>query len=140
MREASLYLPCLCIRVSRQVRPVPPRPVEWERGTDRFSPPKPLTGPPLDNHIEDIPLHRLAGHAAPKGVIEWAKQQGPRAPETPHTGEGDRLTLDPAAAFDALNRRQQGVPELRLMLGRDQQLPGQGETSIAVALRALVPV
>ncbi|KAJ9509870.1 hypothetical protein QJQ45_011540 [Haematococcus lacustris] len=108
--------------------------VDFSKQAGRPSPPR--SPPPVEHHVGAAALSLLAGYPRVMGGLAFATMAPhpsllPTCPQL----EGDRLELQPEAAFNATRRRPQGMPALALQAGHlDATKLQQGDAELTAWL------
>ncbi|GFH07348.1 uncharacterized protein HaLaN_02135 [Haematococcus lacustris] len=117
-----------------QLRPAAPAAVDFSKQAGRPSPTR--SPPPVEHHVGAAALSLLAGYPRVMSGLAFATMAPhpsllPTCPQL----EGDRLELQPEAAFNATRRRPQGMPALALQAGHlDATKLQQGDAELTAWL------
>ncbi|KAL6765714.1 hypothetical protein V8C86DRAFT_1135 [Haematococcus lacustris] len=133
--EPDLYRHAVYATVDLDMlRPAAPAAVDFSKQAGRPSPPR--SPPPVEHHVGAAALSLLAGYPRVMGGLDFATMAPhpsllPTCPQL----EGDRLELQPEAAFNATRRRPQGMPALALQAGHlDATKLQQGDAELTAWL------
>ncbi|KAJ9509116.1 hypothetical protein QJQ45_001610 [Haematococcus lacustris] len=124
----------LCSDQLRNASLTAPAAVDFSKQAGRPSPTR--SPPPVEHHVGAAALSLLAGYPRVMGGLAFATMAPhpsllPTCPQL----EGDRLELQPEAAFNATRRRPQGMPALALQAGHlDATKLQQGDAELTAWL------